>query len=307
MSILNDLTIVADSVATLFLMMAVGFALAKKKLVGTETLSQLSRILLKVVAPCVVISSLQVDFSMELLKTMGMALLVLAVIYVLYYILVCLLFKRQPEATRASLRFGTMFGNVGFMGLPLIQAVLGQEATIFCVMSLAVFNVSSWTLGVSFMGERVSAKKAVLNPGVLSLLAGLVLFVLQIRLPSPVLSAVEYMGSLNTPLAMVVIGGQMAGADLPATFKEKRLYGATLVKLVVMPLLTLLVLLPLRLERLMFLTIVILSGCPSAGVTSMFAQMYRKDTAASAQMITLSTLLSIITLPLVALLARQLG
>lgn len=299
--------IVAGSVLTLFLMMAVGFALTKKKILGAETLSQLSQILLKVVAPCVVVSSLQVDFSVDLLKTMAVALLVIAVTYILYGVLVHFMFKKQPPATRASLRFGIMFGNIGFMGLPLIQAVLGQEATIFCVMSLAVFNVANWTYGVALMGDRVSVKKAVLNPGVLSLVAAVLLFVLQIRLPAPVLSAVEYMGSLNTPLAMLVIGGQMAGADLLATFKEKRLYGATLVKLVVMPLLTLVVLLPFHLDQLMFLTIVILSGCPTAGATSMFTQMYDKDTATAARLVTLSTLLSIITLPLVALVARQLG
>lgn len=307
LNILNDLIVVAGSVLTLFLMMAVGFVLTKKNLLETRTLSQLSQILLKVVAPCVVVSSLQVDFSAQLLKTMALALAVLAVTYVLYGVLVYLLFRKQPETTRASLRFGTMFGNIGFMGLPLIQSVLGQEATIFCVMSLAIFNVSNWTYGVALMGERVSVKKAVLNPGVLSLTAAVILFVLGIRLPAPVLSAVEYMGSLNTPLAMVVIGGQMAGADLLATFKEKRLYGAALVKLVLMPLLTLAVLLPFRLDRLMFLTIVILSGCPTAGATSMFAQMFGKDTATAARLVTLSTLLSILTLPLVALVARQLG
>ena len=307
MGIWNDLMVVAGSVLTLFLMMAVGFVLTKKRMLGTQTLSQMSQLLLKVVAPCVVISSLQVDFSAGLLKTMAVALAVIAATYVLYGILVHLLFKKQQEATRASLRFGTMFGNIGFMGLPLIQSVLGQEATIFCVMSLAIFNVSNWTYGVALMGDRISVKKAVLNPGVLSLAAGVLLFVLQIRLPAPVLSAVEYMGSLNTPLAMVVIGGQMAGADLLATFREKRLYGAALVKLVLMPLLTLAALLPFHLDRLMFLTIVILSGCPTAGATSMFAQMFGKDTATAARMVTLSTLLSILTLPLVALAARQFG
>jgi len=134
----------------------------------------------------------------------------------------------------------------------------------------------------------------------------LALFLLKVRLPGPVLSAVEYIGSLNTPLAMVVIGGQMAGADLLATFREKRLYGAAAWTLVLIPVLTALVLLPLGLDPVLYQTMVILAGCPAAGATSMFAQMFRKDTASSAQFVTLSTLLSIITLPLAALLAKSL-
>lgn len=307
MSVINDLALVAGSVLTLFLMMAVGFVLTRKKILGTETLSQLSQLLLKVVAPCVMISSFQIDFSPELLRSMGAELFYVAALYGVYALLAHFLFRRQRPEARAVLRFGVVFGNVGFMGLPLIESVLGQEAMVFCVMSLAVFNVANWTCGAAIMGERVSVRKAVLNPGVLSFVAAFLLFLLQIRLPGSVLSAVDYMGSLNTPLAMVVIGGQMAASDLLSTFREKRLYGAAALKLLAMPVLTLLVLLPFHLDRLMFLTVVILAGCPSAGATSMFAQMFGKDTTAAARMVTLSTLLSIVTLPLVALLARRFG
>ena len=130
------------------------------------------------------------------------------------------------------------------------------------------------------------------------------MFLLEIRLPAPVLAAVNYMGDLNTPLAMVVIGGQMAGADLLLTFKDRRLYLTTALKLIGMPLLVLGVLLPFGLPSVILLTVVILAGCPVAGATGMFAQMYGKDTATAARLVTLSTLLSIFTLPLVALVAR---
>jgi hypothetical protein len=192
------------------------------------------------------------------------------------------------------------------MGLPLITSALGSEATILCVMSLVVFNVANWTYGVVLMGEKMSLRQALLNPGVIGLVIGLALFLLRISLPSPVLNAVNYMGDLNTPLAMVVIGGQMAGADLAATFRQVRLYFAAAVKLLAMPVLTMLVLLPFHLDDQLYLTVVILSGCPSAGATSMFAQMCGRDTASAAQLVTLSTLISVVTLPLMTLLARLL-
>ena len=303
----NDLLVVAGSVATLFLMMAVGFVFAKLGLLTKDTQGQLSALLLKVVAPCIMISSLQVDFSRELLRDMLWTLAALVGTYVLYGVGVRLLFRRQPTDTRAALRFGVMFGNVGFMGIPLIRSVLGTEALLFCTMSLVVFNTGNWTYGTVLMGDRISLKKAVLNPGIIGMVIAMTLYLAQIRLPGPILSAVEYMGDLNTPLAMVVIGAQMARADLLATFREKRLYAAAALKLLVMPLVTLLVLLPFGLKPMALMTVVILAGCPTAGATSMFAQMFDRDTATAARLVTLSTLLSILTLPLVALAARYLG
>jgi hypothetical protein len=115
---------------------------------------------------------------------------------------------------------------------------------------------------------------------------------------------VSYLSTLNTPLAMVIIGGQMAGADLIAVFKGKDLYLTAAIKLVGLPLLTMAVLLPFHLDTVVFMALVILSGCPTAGATSLFSQLLGKDTALAARLVTLSTLLCIITLPLAALAAR---
>lgn len=303
----SDLLVVAGSVVTLFLMMAVGFVFAKLGLLTQDTQGQLSSLLLKVVAPCIMIGSLQMEFSRSALLDMLWALAALVGTYVIYAVAVRFFFRRQPEETRSSLRFGVMFGNVGFMGIPLISSILGPEALMFCTMSLVVFNTANWTYGTVLMGARVSLRRTVVNPGIIGMVIAMALYLAQIRLPGPILSAVEYLGDLNTPLAMVVIGAQMARADILATFREKRLYAAAALKLAVMPLVTLALLLPLGLKPMALMTIVILAGCPTAGATSMFAQMFRRDTAAAARLVTLSTLLSILTLPLVALAARYLG
>ncbi len=302
----NDFLTVAGSVATLFLMMAVGFAFSKLGFLDAAARSQISRLLLMVVAPCVMVGTLQVDFTPELLRSIGVVLLAMTGSYALMGVIVHFLYPRQRPETRACLRFGTVFGNIGFMGLPLVTSVLGEEAAVFCAIALIAFNALTWTYGVALMGARMSLRRAVLNPGVLGGLLALALFLLRIRLPGPVLSAVDYFGDLNTPLAMVVIGSQMAEANLPRTFRQRRLYGVCVWKLAVFPLLTMLVLLPFHLDRTMYLTLVILAGCPTAGATSMYAEMFERDTASAAQLVTLSTLLSILTLPVVALLAKQL-
>ena len=302
---LSNLLLVAGQVGTLFLMMAVGFVLAKLKKLTPEAVPQISFLLLYVVVPCVVVNALQTDKDPALLRELGVCALVVAVSYVVYALLVLPFFRRRPEGTRASLQFGVVYGNTGFMGLPLVQAVFGNDALIYASVAFVVFMLFNWTHGVIVMGGRknFSLKTAIINPGVLGSVVGLALFLGGIRLPSLVGNAVSFLANVNTPLAMVVIGAQMAWADLPATFRRPLLYQAAALKLVVIPLITAVAILPLHLSPLLYCTIVILSAAPTAGVTSMFAVRYGRDAESAAQVITLTTLLSIITLPIFGVLA----
>ena len=138
------------------------------------------------------------------------------------------------------------------------------------------------------------------------LAVGLFLFLTGWRFPGPVSKAIGYVSDLNTPLAMMVVGAQMARADLKSTFTRPILYGSALYKLAAAPAIVLLVLLPLKVDPILFCACVILNATPTAGVTGMLAQTYGRDTVVSAQTVTLSTLLSILTLPVFATLARTL-
>lgn len=304
---LQDIQVVGGSVLTLFLMMAVGFFMGKRGMLSQGTLSQLSRLLLYIVCPAIMIDAfLAENCDRETVRALLLAGAVLVGTYLLYMVLAQFCFRRKPPEERGVLRFAVVYGNTGFMGIPLIQTVLGSEAMLATVVSLVVFNLCTWTHGVAALGgrEHVSLKKAVVNPGVIGFLIALLLFVTGLRLPGPVSSAVSYLGSLNTPLAMVVIGGQMASANLPETFRVKKLYLASAMKLIAMPVITMLVLLPFHLDSMLFMTVVILSGCPVAGSASLFCQSMGKDSTLAARLVTLSTLFCIITLPLVALAAR---
>ena len=306
---LEHLLVVAKQVATLFLLMGVGFLLGKKGRFSDKGLSELTYLLLYVVAGCIIVEALAEERDPALLLELGKDCLLLVGVYLLYALVAVPLFRRDAPDTRAALQFGSIYGNTGFMGFPLILGVLGQKAMLFAAVSSVIFTVFTWIHGVILMGGRAafSPRKAVLNPGVIALAVGLPFFLLDWRLPPVVGDAVGFLSDLNTPLAMVVIGAQMAGADLPSTFTQARLYRASFVKLVAIPLLTALVLLPFRLDPLFYSTAVLLAATPSAGSTSMFSQQFGRDTKSAAQLITLSTILSIVTLPLFAVLAEVLG
>ena len=307
--LLGDLITVTGQVATLFLMMAVGFYMAKRGILSEETQGQLSVLLLYVASPCVMLECLWLEHTPAMAREVCLGMVVAGVCYLVYLLVPLPFFRRQRADIRDSLRFGVAFGNIGFMGLPLVQSVLGQEAVVYGALTMGIFNATSWTFGVAIMGGRQAAspRKAVLNPGVLSLAGGLLLFFTGLRLPAPAANAVCFLADLNTPLAMVVIGAQLASADLPAAFRSPLLYGGAVLKLLVLPLLTILLLLPLPVSPGLFCALVLLGGTPTAGITAIFAQRYGRDYVPAAQLVTLTTLLSILTLPVMAVLARTLS
>lgn len=157
------------------------------------------------------------------------------------------------------------------------------------------------------VGRQICLEKLILNPGVLSILTGLALFLTQLKLPQVVSTGVAYLSGMNTPLAMVIIGVQMSQSNLGQVFRTPSLYALSALRLVVLPLLTLALMLPLRrVDPQLFCALVILGATPVAAATSVMAQQYGQDAASAAQAVSLSTLLSMGTLPLFAVLAQSL-
>lgn len=299
--------VVDSQVVTLFLLMGVGFVMAQLGKLHTDGVSQMSTLVLYVVTPCLMISSFEVERTEGMVGTLAAFFAAYTVSTLLCLAAAQLCFRHEPPDRRAPLRFGMIYGNNGFMGLPLVLSILGQEALIFGVVSAVAFNFLMWTQGVKTMGGKVTLRSVVVNPATVGMVVGLTLFFTGWRPPAMVDNAVGFLADLNTPLAMVVIGAQMAGADLKVSFTSRKLYGAAAVRLLLAPLIAMAALLPFRLEPMAYCACVILCAVPTAGATGMFAQRFQRDTAVAAQLVTLTTLLSVITLPLFAVLAQQLS
>lgn len=307
---LKDLLVVGGSVFTLLLLMAVGFVLGKLHILEGAALSQLSRVLLCVVNPALMINTMLGETcDGPTVRGLLVAAGVILGVYVLQGLLMLLFFRRKGEESRGISRFASIYGNVGFMGVPLIQSVLGQAGMLTTVVSLVVFNIAIWTHGICLVGGKgkMSAKKVLLNPGIIGMVIAVALFALRVELPGPINAAVGYVSSLNTPLAMIVIGAQMAAVRLGELFRDRSLYGVSAVKLLLIPGLVMLALLPLKLDPVIYAAVVILSGCPTAGAASLMCQMAGRDTSMAARLVTLTTILSVVTLPVVSALARTLA
>lgn len=307
MELIGNFFVVASQVVTLFLLMGVGFVMAQLGKLHTDGVSQMSTLVLYVVTPCLMINAFEVEREPGMVGILGVFFVAYAIATVLGMVCAHLCFRREAPERKSALRFGMTYGNNGFMGLPLVKSILGPEAMIFGVVSAAAFNFLMWTQGVKTMGGKVGPRSVLLNPATVGMVVGGFFYFTGVRPPEMVDNAIGFMADLNTPLAMVVIGAQMAGADLKVSFTSRKLYGAAAVRLLIAPLIPLVLLLPFHLPPISYCTCVILCAVPTAGATGMFAQRFGRDTATAAQLVTLTTLLSVITLPLFAVAAQSLA
>ena len=306
MQFLNNFYTVFVQVLILFIFMGFGFVGEKKKLISTEGSKVISDIILYFVTPCLIINSLNIKFDSDKLSGLLVCLVAFFVIQIASVLLVCLLFRKDHISTRV-LRFAVVFSNVGYMGLPLQKAVLGDEGVFYGSVCVAAFNVFVWTYGIICMSgdkKQMSVKKLILNPGIIAVTIGIVLFLFSLKLPLPISSAIGSMASLNTPLAMMVIGFNLARSNLLSALKDKRVYLVSFLRLVLVPIVSLFVLWALGLRGTLLVSVIIATSAPVAAATTVFSVKYGADTELSVKLVAFTTLLSIFTMSAIVALAQ---
>lgn len=307
---LTNVWTVAEQVIVLFFLIAVGAVCTKAGILTEHAVKRCSDLVLIVVTPCVIVRSFQRPFDVSMLKGLGLAVLIALLIHIGSILLAHLLLHDPVAARERVLRCGAVLSNAGFMALPLQNALLGEEGVFFGAVYVAVFNLILWSYGlITMSGDRkqMSLRKLILNPGLLSLLVGLVLFLGSVTLP-PILSApIGHLAALNTPLPMLIIGFYLVQADLRRTLRDGRSYLAMLLRLVVIPLLALGGMWLCGVRGTLLVSCVIAASAPVAASTTMFATRYNGDTDLSVNMVSVSTLLSVITMPLIVGLAQMLA
>ncbi len=294
----------------LFLLIGAGVLASKRKLLRKEAVKSLTDIVLYFATPCVIISSFQRPFQRDLLSGLFTSFVISLLVHVGSILLAHLAFRRTEEGRTRVLRFSTVFSNAGYMALPLQYAVLGQEGVFYGACYVAVFNLVVWTYGLFTMGggrRELSLKQIVFNPGIVGVVIGFVLFVTSTTLPTVLAAPIEHLANLNTPIPMLIIGYYLAEADLLKALRDKHSYLAIGLRLVVIPLLTLGLAYACGVRGTVLVASVIGASAPVAVATTMFATKYEQDTALSVNLVTLSTLLSALSMPLIVGLAQALA
>lgn len=297
--------IVAVQVVIVFILIAVGFILKKCKLIDEYGSKQLTNILLMIVTPCVLINSYQKEFKPELALNLLMATVFTIVIHIIMIVISTLLYRKEDTKRYRINIFSAVYSNCGFMAIPLLTAVLGSDGVFYGSAYLAIFNIFYWTHGVClYTGDRksLSLKKAFFNPGVIGTLISLIFFFAGIKLPSVILQPVQYLAGLNTPLAMIVLGAYLANINFKNTFKKLSIYTVSLLRLIIFPVLSILLAKLMRLDETVATAVLISAACPTATVTTLFAAKFGLDAEYASEVVSISTILSIVTVPLIMML-----
>lgn len=300
---------VGKQVLILFLLMAAGFILGKAKLIGDQGSVNMSNLVMYVVSPCMMIVAFQRTLVRSDLRDFGIAIAMAAVIHVIAIVLGTVFLRRGDKAHLGAWRFATVFGNCGFMGYPLMTALLGTIGVFYGSAFVVVFQILAWTWGVyALTGDkkRLSWKPILLNPAVLYVPVALGLYLLQITLPDILYTPIKYLSELNTPLPMVVVGYQLSHADVTTALKGAGNWITLVLRLIVMPLITIALCLVLGLNSTVSMVLCIASATPPAALLGMFTARFGGDKSLASSIVSVHTALSVLTMPVVVGLGQYL-
>ena len=307
---LQNFGTVSLQIIVLLILMLLGILCRKVNFLNKDTVKKLADIMLYIVTPCVIVKSFQRPFDTALLR--GFLISGAAAIgsQVMAIILAVLLFRGKDLQRQKVLRFGTVFSNCGFMSIPLLEAILGEEGVFYGAAYLAVFNILAWTVGVVFMSSSgkgsIKAKTILLHPGILSVVLGLIFFFFSVKLPQILYKPIEYMSFLNTPVPMLVIGYYIAEVKIKTVLRHFDEWLLYFLRLIVLPLGLLGVMVLFGIRGNVLVASVISASAPVATMSTMFAAKYDADAVFSAQTVSVSTLMSLVTMTLTVGLAMYL-
>ncbi len=296
--------ILINQVLIMYILMFIGYMAYKRKLLSDQGTRDLGKILLNIAIPIVVISNFCVEKTSEKTGELLSSILISAVCMAISIIVAYLFFHKRDRIAE----FASAFSNAGFIGIPLVQATFGEHAVFYISMMIVLVNLLQWTYGVYTITDEkkyINLKAVAKNPIVVSVLIGLIIYFSGIRMPSIVSRLFTIIGNLNTPLAMLVSGVYLAQSNLPDMLKKKDVYYVCFVRLIVVPLAILMIFRFLPFGNTTIKMAILLAGaCPVGSNVAIFAQQYDKDYKKGIEYVCVSTILSILSLPLVMLAAN---
>lgn len=293
---------VIKEILSLFIIALIGFYCGKKNIIDETFSNGLSRLLLDVTTPLLIISSFSFTNSPTMGTNIVKAFIYGMILFIVIPFVVKPLLSKIEKRKRNILQFAMVFSNCGFMGFPLAQSVFGNEGVIYTSIFNMIFNIWVWTYGVVLFSEVNSVKevkKLLKNPGIISAVIGLLIMAFSIKIPSVLLDSMKMVGGLTTPISMLIIGSLLSRADLRKLVKDVRLYYASFIKLILIPVAIYLVASLFKENSIVIKTFILLEAMPAGAITTLFAERFNNNKEYSALIVSFSTLLSVITIPII--------
>lgn len=299
---MTNIVAVIEQIIMLLCITTVGFFMRRKGVMTDPVIKGVNTLLLRVAWPCMILMTTQKECTNETVTSFTTILLItLAVLSIAAIAAFLITRKIAPDSSAAVFTILAILPNAGFVGLPIIKAVYGDMGVFYLSAFLVGFNLVVWTICVFFFtGINIRSLKEALNPGFIAAILGTALFLLRITLPTPLASTVTQLGSLTTPLSMLLLGARLPQIS-PKIFRSKLLWCSNALKLLVMPLVTYGIMHLLKIDPLLIGITVLSMAMPSPSVAQLFAEKYGDDVELGTTGVSVSTLLCIITIPLIML------
>lgn len=316
-----NVQIILGQMLMLFAMMLIGYVIWKKNWLDESAYQKLSRIVVNIFNPVLVIYGVAGKSSAGntglLLQNLGFVALYFVILWAMSYAIPAIV--RPTYGEKNLYRFMTMFANVGFMGIPVITGIYGNDSMIYIVFYMLAYNLLIYTYGINLAGkagaiqrqergeehtgDKVSFSwKRMLNAGVIASVAAILIFILQIPLPDMVVGFCDYIGNATIPLSMLLIGASIAKVNLKAIFSTGRIYLFTLLRMVILPIIVALLLKNiLPVNEMIFGVFILQMSMPVGSIVALMAKENGADETCCTNGIVLTTLLSLVTIPVVCL------
>ena len=289
----------------MFLYLLVGVVCAKTGMLKDEGRAGMLSFLVGIVMPASILSAFAIGMDRSQLVAGAQAMIVSVSGCLLSWRLGCLLWRRHPAGRREVLIYSTMLPNIGNAGLPINQLVFGSVGVFYTSMTMLPSTIVSWTVGPAIYGAggspKTVARRVITNPNIVAVLAGFALALTGLRLPEVCCRAIDGLAAMAAPMSMALIGASLREVDPRQVFRLDAL-GVCAVRLCIIPVLTFLALTALRVEPTLCRVATVLFAMPVANYTAIQAELYGGDHAFASACVFLTTLLSLVTVPLVTLL-----
>ena len=299
----------SNSLVALAMCMAVGYICRKTNMINDTHTAGMTNLLVRIATPATMFMSLyRSEFSRTLLFECLATVVITGVLFVVggyLGLFVSKIMKASP-GERQNWQFGVAFGNIGFMGIPIITVVFGYEGLIYVAMALVAFNVLTFTIGMRMFDNApkdFSFKNLIIrNPAIPAVVVGFTFFVTGWVLPDAILGGINLIGGITSPMSMILLGVILARQSLKNAFTDVRLLPPIAVKLLIIPIIAFFALRWIIPNPLMFSVIITLMAMPPAALTAIFAEQFNADAFTSAKFVVVGTILCVLTVPVIALL-----
>lgn len=292
-----------DVQTVLFIYMAVGFGCRKAGIFNDVARDKFTDFVVFVTLPCMIFESFNMAFSLESLKQGALALLIAVGMSCVALLLGKVLYNRFPYEEKSILQYGTLVSNSGFAGLPVVSGAYGDEGLFLGSLFIIPTRILMWSAGISLFTRadaKQAVKKVLLNPGIIAVEVGLVRMLFQIPLPHFVDTAVDNLGGCTSPMAMALVGAILVDVPLKTVFDLKSFY-LVAVRQFLLPGICLAALRLLHVDPLTIGVSVVITGMPIGSTTAILAQKYVADAKFASKCVFISTLTSLVTVPILTL------